>query len=281
MRIIRTILFCSLIPIWKGCAFNNVGPISSISSNRISNSQIGMIDLDPETVSSSIVQAGLLPTGFIHEIREGLCEASKQGGAPAMALIVALSDTIPFLPTQPIAILAGIIFGFKFGLPAVIIGQAMATIFALLFGREVLAKSEWSVFDSTEPTDNNKMMKVLDELTVGLNTGDFKTVFGTIVLARQSPVMPFSLGNYFIGAATEAPLVPVITGTIVGCLPINVALVGAGVGGMKALDIVKENGIFAEGLEAFGAVVTLGFIAVVVKTISSVYTEEDSKLSES
>jgi uncharacterized membrane protein YdjX (TVP38/TMEM64 family) len=53
------------------------------------------------------------------------------------------------VPTQPISIIAGALFGLKLGLPAVLIGQTIATSFALLFGRHVLANSAWNIFEET------------------------------------------------------------------------------------------------------------------------------------
>ena len=232
-------------------------------------------------ISSSVVQSGLLPTGVFDDFRDQIAAIAQQGGPPIMALAVALADSIPLVPTQPISIVAGALFGLKLGLPAVIFGQTMATLFAFIFGRNVLSNSDWNVFENTQDADKSKLSKVLEELTVGLNSGDPKTVFFTIFLARQSPVLPFSLGNYFVGAATKAPILPALAGTVLGCLPLNLVWVGAGAGGMAAVDMVKENGLLAEGLEGFGALVTLGLVAAVVNTVKKVYSEDEAEAKTS
>lgn len=228
-------------------------------------------------LSSSIAQADLLPTGVFDSLRSTIQCVATDGGPAAMALAAAVTDTVPLVPTQPIAVMAGFLFGLKLGLPAIVAGQALATTFSILVGRFVLKESEWNVFDQAEDGDQGKLAKVLAELTSGLNSNDFKTVFLTILLARQTPVLPFSLGNYFVGAATEAQILPAVAGTIVGCLPLNLLFVAAGSGGMAAVDMVKENGLMAEGLESVGAVVTLGIAAVVAKTVMKVYNEEDAE----
>jgi hypothetical protein len=46
---------------------------------------------------------------------------------------------------------------------------------------------------------------------------------------------------------------------------------------MAAVDLVKSNGLLAEGLETVGAVVTLSMVAIVVKTVLKVYGEEDAE----
>lgn len=216
---------------------------------------------------------------MLDTLKDTIFEYAERGGPLFMAIAVALSDSIPLVPTQPISIIAGALFGLKVGLPAVISGQALATTFAFLFGRYVLANSDWNVFDQAEEegADRSKLAKVLDELTSGLNSGDAKTVFWTIFLARQSPVLPFSVGNYFVGAATQAPILPALFGTLLGCLPLNIVWVGAGAGGMAAVDAIKENGALAEGLEAVGLIVTLGLVAAVARVVLKVYGSDDTE----
>jgi len=242
----------------------------------LSKSKLNLMGPDElNTVSSSIAQADLLPTGVFDTMRDTISILAKEGGPPIMALAVAITDSVPLVPTQPVSVLAGLIFGLKFGLPAVVAGQTLATAFAFFFGRYVLRGSDWNVFEQAEGSDKGKLAKVLDELTAGLNSGDPKTVFLTILLARQTPVLPFSLGNYFVGTATNAPLLPVLAGTIVGCLPLNLVFVGAGAGGMAAVDMVKENGLLAEGLETVGVVATLALATFVAKIVMKVYSEDE------
>jgi uncharacterized membrane protein YdjX (TVP38/TMEM64 family) len=252
---------------------------SGVSRPSLTTKRTRLNMLSPDDIStmisSSAVPSELLPTGMLDSLRETVLKVATEGGPPILVLAVALADSIPLVPTQPISIVAGALFGLKLGLPAVVIGQAFATSFALLFGRYVLTNSEWNVFEqAAEGKDRSKLAKVLDELTSGLNSDDPRAVFLTILLARQSPVLPFSLGNYFIGAATQAPILPALAGTLVGCLPLNLIWVGAGAGGMAAVDLVKSNGLLAEGLETVGAVVTLSIVAFVVKTVMKVYGED-------
>lgn len=253
-------------------------PVFSAATPKSTNLNMMGPDEIQAALSSSIAQADLLPTGVFDSLRSTIQTVATEGGPPTMALAVAITDTVPLVPTQPVAVIAGVLFGLKFGLPAIVAGQALATAFAVLAGRYVLKESEWNVFEQAKDgEDMGKLAKVLAELTSGLNSGDDKTVFLTILLARQTPVLPFSLGNYFVGAATEAPVLPVVAGTVVGCLPLNLLFVGAGAGGMAAMDMVKENGLLAEGLEGFGTLVTLGIAAVVAKTVMKVYSEDDAE----
>jgi uncharacterized membrane protein YdjX (TVP38/TMEM64 family) len=202
---------------------------------------------------------------------------AQRGGPPFMALAVSISDVVPLLPTQPISVIAGALFGFPTALIAVVIGQTVATTFALLVGRQILSqKPEWMErFGGNSP----KMQKALVDL--GLNSDDPMTVFRTIFVARQSPVLPFSLGNYLVGAATTAPLLPTVCGTVLGCLPLNCVWVGAGAGGMTALDAMSKSGNsqVLEGLELVGALATFLVIASIGKVIWNLWKEDDGMIS--
>lgn len=210
-------------------------------------------------------------------VKDTIEALAQQGGPLFMTLAVAFTDSMPFAPTQPVAIIAGVLFGLKVGLPAVVAGQTIATTFAFLFGRYVIANSDWNIFDQTEDeegADRGKLGEVLDELTLGLNSGDAKIAFWTIFIARQSPMLPFSLGNYFIGAATEAPILPTLIGTLLGCLPMNALLVGVGAGGMHALNAVKDE----DAVKAIGLIVTIGLIACIARVVLKVYGSDDTEV---
>lgn len=213
-----------------------------------------------------------------------IADVTEQFGAWTMVVAVTISDSIPLAPTQPIAIVAGAVFGLPIGLLSVIIGQAMATVLAVFIGRYVIARRrEWmQALDQAEesaasPQTKSKLARVLEEMTVGLNSEDWKTVFGTIFLARQSPVLPFSLGNYFIGASTEASILITLIATVFGCLPLNCLYVGAGAGGTAAVQAMQEDGTLAKGLEVVGVVATAAIVVFGVVVICKVCKEEENQ----
>lgn len=264
--IVRPLLFASLL-----C--NGVNAFAPPSQAHVVRQQVHRLQSSPLDDLNTLTST-LLPIDSLGSPQAFITEIARQGGPPVMALAVAISDSVPLVPTQPISLVAGALFGIQMGLPAVILGQLVATTFAMLFGRYVLANSEWNVFEQSDQ-DKGKLSKVLDELTAGLNSDDFKSVFLTIFLARQSPVLPFSLGNYFVGAATKAPLVPAVLATVCGCLPLNLLWVGAGAGGMAALDMVRQNSALSEGLEVAGALATLAIVGSVAKAVAKVWNEDE------
>jgi len=189
-----------------------------------------------------------------------------------MAATITVLDSVPLFPTPSITILAGALFGFQYGLAAVLLGQIGATAFCFLIGRYVL--SDMNLFQNEDGKDDSTLKRVLDELTSGLNSNDFKTVFLTILVARQSPILPFSLGNYFVGTATTASLFPILLATAVGVLPLDILYVGAGAGGSVVLEKMQEGGALAEGVQAAGVLATLALVAYTGKTVYKVIQED-------
>eukprot|EP00567_Pseudictyota_dubia_P015102 CAMPEP_0197436710 /NCGR_PEP_ID=MMETSP1175-20131217/4139_1 /TAXON_ID=1003142 /ORGANISM="Triceratium dubium, Strain CCMP147" /LENGTH=225 /DNA_ID=CAMNT_0042966079 /DNA_START=190 /DNA_END=867 /DNA_ORIENTATION=+ len=192
---------------------------------------------------------------------------AERGGPLSLSLAVFIADIVPFFPSQPLAILAGAVFGFTTGLLFFELGQALAVSFCILVGRFVLSRRTKG-YQSIDADEDSKLAQVLEELTSGLNLADCWKVFVTVLVARQSPVIPWSLGNYFVGASTSAMLMPAILGTVLAVVPGNLMLCGAGAG---ALALVKAHGFVGEGLEVIGVVATLILVYVVVKAIQKVY----------
>lgn len=213
---------------------------------------------------------------LLESARSFLMSRVQEGGAPTMGLLVALCDSIPLFPTQPISIASGALFGFGPGLAAVIVGQTLAAAFALSIGRYAGP----SVMDALD--NSSKARRVLEGLGLDADAGFFK-VFRAIFIARQSPVLPFSVGNYLVGAATSAPIVPALLGTLLGCVPLNCVWVGVGAGGMTTLNTLEgDNGSISQYmgmLEGVGAIATLLIVLNLGKVILDV-SREGSEVKE-
>jgi len=262
-------------------------------STTVSNSQISNNSSSSSSSSSNDMNMNMTNmTDHMLIAFEWISSLVQRQGPGIMVVAVTITDSVPFMPTQPIAVLAGAVFGLTKGLEAIVLGQSLATILTILLGRyflgstmnlqrpdEAAVPSQLSVITTKTTTKNNyqtildkshhendnqhnlvvnhqgveeqedkdeeprnacrnkkqlSMVRVLQEMTVGLNSQDWKLVFGTIVLLRQSPVLPFSLGNYFIGATTQASVITCVLATVVGCLPLNFVWVIAGAGGSTA-----------------------------------------------
>jgi uncharacterized membrane protein YdjX (TVP38/TMEM64 family) len=214
-------------------------------------------------------------SNIIHTLNSTVTELAEIGGpfaSLALILAVAFADSIPCIPSQPVAILSGAVFGFWKGILPFEIGQTLAIIFCMAVGR-LVRKRKRNNDTSHYTRSDSKLSQILQELTVGLNSKDWGKVFCTIVIARQSPVLPFSLGNYFVGAATSAPLVPAVLGTVVGVFPGNVMLVGAGAGGVA---LIRSNGFVGTVLEIVGVISTIVLFYACYKAVRKVLCNGDS-----
>ena len=195
-------------------------------------------------------------------------ETAVQSGGPLAAYgLVAVCDSIPLLPTQPVTIATGAAFGLGPGLAIVVGGQTTASLFCFLVGRTLLGPEKIQDLFGTTVTD------VAAEFTQGDDA--FGTTFRSVVVLRQSPVIPFSVVNYVLGAATPAPIPALVLGTMVGCVPLNLLYTASGAvvrGGVKqfldaiGLDLVQAEELFG----FFGAAATVAIAAALFQAFNQV-----------
>ena len=199
-------------------------------------------------------------------------EATVQSGGPLAAYaIVVLGDSVPLLPTQPITLATGAAFGLGPGLAIVVCGQTTAAALCFSIGRSFLGP------ERLESLFGKKVTSIASEFTKtrGADTDDsFKKTFQSVLLFRQSPVIPFSVTNYVLGAATDAPLPAFVLGTALGCFPLNALYVATGAvvrGGAKAfLDKIGLDLLQAEEIAgSLGLVATLAIAYFLFNAITS------------
>eukprot|EP00899_Mesostigma_viride_P026096 jgi/Mesvir1/6671/Mv01341-RA.1 len=174
--------------------------------------------------------------------------AVEVGGAPAFFALVVAGDMIPFLPTHPLGIMAGALYGSE-GLlkPLAIVscGQTIAALAAFSISRSMMNKSLQEPARGTAGSSDSAIggkalgaIRKVEEMAE--NGGPWGCFFGTVAL-RLSSVFPFSAGNYALGL-TRLPLLPFVLGTFLGCLPLNVFLVSAGAAGRELLSEEAAGG---------------------------------------
>jgi uncharacterized membrane protein YdjX (TVP38/TMEM64 family) len=212
-------------------------------------------------------------------------ETLRSIGPAGMAAAICLADMIPGAPTQPISITTGALFGFQEGLACVSFGQACATALALTLARSPAAKSVLSKAENLLQSPG-PLKKSLDTIATTINSQSFVGVVGTIIGVRQSPVIPFSLGNYYLGLFTNAPLPAVVAGTVVGCLPLNAlwVYVGSTTSGALAAILAGEqvdvgsilSSPAGEALEGVGGLATAGLAFVLYRTLQNQAADADA-----
>jgi len=207
--------------------------------------------------------AGVFENGFDSVLAGARTVAGAAGafGPAAMATIVAVASIIPFVPTQPLYVLSGALFGAQEGALVALLGSLEAAAVAFLFARQLgrrrvadfLADPKWLgpkfgaparrlVFETL--ADAERAFLGSSERAGGGVTGD--DAIGTngtnaplekflkLTLYRLAPHAPFTVANYVLGLSDESKLSfkLFVGSTLAGIAPwcVFYALVGAASG---------------------------------------------------
>jgi uncharacterized membrane protein YdjX (TVP38/TMEM64 family) len=138
-------------------------------------------------------------------------ESSRSAPLVFVALYIALSI---FFPTTPMMAIAGILFGFWYGLFLTTFAGFVSAVFTFYFAR-ILGRS--IVLDLLE---NKRSLEILEKYDDKITRHGIMT---TIVL-RITPIMPFNVLNLLLGVS-RIKFRDYITGTLVGLAPSNVVAV--------------------------------------------------------
>lgn len=159
----------------------------------------------------SIIAAVLVYQNYSEKFDLGLVqEEVKIFGvwAPLVFIIFYTIGTI-FIPSTPFMALAGILFGFWYGLLYTIIGGFLSSLIVFQFSRK-LGKEQVDKFL------RSKYLKYLARYNKRLEKGGV----GDLIILRILPIMPFNVLNIIMGVS-RMEVGNYITGTLIGLLPSN------------------------------------------------------------
>jgi uncharacterized membrane protein YdjX (TVP38/TMEM64 family) len=144
--------------------------------------------------------------------------------------LVTISDMIPFLPCQPLAVALGAKLGFSWAYPITLAGQTTAGVLAFSLARRA-ADTELAQ-EYLDSLDEEAMEKFREfQLTTSSETQDERTLLVALIGLRLAPFVPFSAGNYLLGGTTAVPLSLFFVATLVGSLLSNFLSTSVGAGG--------------------------------------------------
>jgi uncharacterized membrane protein YdjX (TVP38/TMEM64 family) len=132
--------------------------------------------------------------------------------APVVFIIFYTLGTI-FIPSTPFMAIAGVLFGFKYGLLYTIIGGLLSLIITFTIARK-LGK------DRVESVLQNKYLKPLNKYNSRLESGGF----WDLIILRIVPIMPFNVLNILLGVS-KISVRNYILGSIIGLIPSNILTV--------------------------------------------------------
>eukprot|EP00241_Pyramimonas_parkeae_P006944 CAMPEP_0114253160 /NCGR_PEP_ID=MMETSP0058-20121206/16238_1 /TAXON_ID=36894 /ORGANISM="Pyramimonas parkeae, CCMP726" /LENGTH=336 /DNA_ID=CAMNT_0001367175 /DNA_START=152 /DNA_END=1162 /DNA_ORIENTATION=- len=181
-----------------------------------------------------------------------------------MLLVVTLCEMVPLLPTQPLAIACGLLFGAKMGVPVALGGTVLAATFAFLlsrtFGAQLLARASETVsrtglkMEGADEIEGSGMQSQITKMKGMVEAGGVAQTALKVGLIRLSPVVPYSVSNYLMGL-TEVPFPSFFMGTVFGMAPwmffyTNVGSTGRSIlqNGGDVTSVIAELTEQAEGL---------------------------------
>ncbi len=135
--------------------------------------------------------------------------------APLVFIILYTVLTI-FLPSTPLMAIAGILFGFSFGVLYTTIGGLLSSV--ILFYISRILGQKW--------VDQVLKHKYLGKLKNYNNSLNNRAIVDLIIL-RIMPIMPFNVLNILMGVS-KITIKDYLIGTLIGLIPSNVVSVYAG-----------------------------------------------------
>jgi len=147
--------------------------------------------------------------------------ATNDYGWLVLATVIASTELVPLIPTQPLSLVSGLLFGASKGATITLLGTVTAATVAFSLARGPAGKTLSSValrLEGGEGDDEGSSNAVLRKMGEGVEDMGFVQQTISIVLLRMSPVVPFSISNYMVGLTPVKPL-PFVCGTLIGMSP--------------------------------------------------------------
>ncbi|KAG1669889.1 hypothetical protein FOA52_002415 [Chlamydomonas sp. UWO 241] len=160
--------------------------------------------------------AEALSGGLLETFKDFLdfVENSGTSGAVIFVLVVTALEMVPLLPTQPLTISAGLIFGAGKGSALIILAAMLAAVGAFLISRGV-GRSLAEKVVVKEAGEHGPVQAKIAEVTRAIRQGGPWQQLTAVLLMRLTPVVPFSAANYVLGM-TPIGLPAYIVATFLG-----------------------------------------------------------------
>jgi len=188
---------------------------------------------------------------------------------PLVVVLLYLVCTVLLIPGSALTLGAATIFGFWRGLAVVLAGANLGALCAFLLARTLLRTQvqQWAA--------GNSKFAALDR-AIGQNG------FKMVLLARLSPVFPFTLLNYLLG------LTPVRTSSYVlanalGMLPGTVLYVYLGATARAALTSQAATGStwLQQIFKVIGLLATIAVVALITRIARQAFTQAEAEAATS
>jgi len=165
----------------------------------------------------SVAEGGPLPPALLEALSSFLQAVEDMGpaGAGVFAATVALAELVPLLPTTPLALASGLLFGAAKGALLVIAGNLTAATLAFYISRGIGARfakrmvaaeggdhgsgSGEDKATAKAATATSGLAARFASVTAAIEAGTPVQKFAAVFALRATPVVPFSASNYALG----------------------------------------------------------------------------------
>ena len=120
-------------------------------------------------------------------------------GPLAFIATISLVECIPFFPTQPFTIGAGILFGVTGGAASNLTGLCCAATIAFTLSKTIGGGLAEKVVADETAGEAGAVERQLANVTKAVESGTLLQKYTAIVLLRLTPIVPFSASNYVLG----------------------------------------------------------------------------------
>lgn len=158
-------------------------------------------------------------------VRLATVQAAVQSSGPfgpaILSSAIALASLVPFVPTQPLFIAAGLLFGAAEGALIALVGALEAAFFAFVISRQQGVTKVASALASGAGFGAPIRRLVRDQLKkveAYLSNGSDAGTLVKLTLYRLVPHAPYTVANYLLGL-TRVPLSLFMASTAVGMAP--------------------------------------------------------------
>lgn len=165
------------------------------------------------------------------------------------------AEMVPLLPTQPLSLVAGLLFGPVKGAGFILLGCTLAAFNAFSIARGVgRPLAEKVIKQEMGDGHGNSVAASLASVTSAIESGGFWKQYVAVTLLRLTPVVPFSASNYLLGM-TPLQLPPFLAATVTGMSVWSLAFASFGGAGRSLLRNGADLGtVLTDMSEKAGAV---------------------------
>ena len=213
---------------WCGLVMNNQSPLQIagfVAALAALMTARSLVVNSGGVVPATLAGAGASASASWIATVQTAVQASGPFGPAILATAIAMAALVPFIPTQPLFMTAGLLFGTTEGALVSLAGALEAAFFAFLISRQQRVAKVASTlangvgFGAPIRRLIRNQLKRIETYLCGDGSGGDSGTLVKLTLYRLVPHAPFTVANYLLGLTPRVSLSAVMISTLVGMAP--------------------------------------------------------------